>query len=151
MVKTPGTDSGWQQSRSNWIALAVIGHWARMHVAMQITTTPLLCVFLLNYELSVWVWGWMLNRVVYFIKTKMLRCYKMHSCRWRPYQVECTGSLSTSEVKRLRARLVLGWGTAWEDLRVLAAFLPIANWENCCSFLVSGFEKLCVKWYTYTD
>jgi hypothetical protein len=36
--------------------------------------------------------------------------------------VECTGSLSTSEVKRHRARLVLGWGTAWEDLRVLSAF-----------------------------
>ena len=41
--------------------------------------------------------------------------------RWRPYRVECTGSLLTSEVKRRRARLVLGWGTAWEDLRVLSA------------------------------
>ena len=43
--------------------------------------------------------------------------------RWRPYRVEYTGSLLTSEVKRHRARLVLGWGTAWEDLRVLSAFL----------------------------
>ena len=42
--------------------------------------------------------------------------------RCRPYHVECTGSLLTSEVKRHRARLVLGWGTAWEDLRVLTAF-----------------------------
>ena len=42
--------------------------------------------------------------------------------RWRPYRVECTGSLPTSEVKRRRARLVLGWGTAREDLRVLSAF-----------------------------
>ena len=42
------------------------------------------------------------------------------SCR-RPYHVECTGSLLTSEVKRHRARLVLGWGIAWEDLRVLSA------------------------------
>ena len=41
--------------------------------------------------------------------------------RWRPYRVECTGSLPTSEVKRRRARLVLGWGTAREDLRVLPA------------------------------
>ena len=41
--------------------------------------------------------------------------------RWRPYRVECTGSLLTSEVKRHRARLVLGWGTAWEHLRVLSA------------------------------
>ena len=44
------------------------------------------------------------------------------SYRRRPYHVECTGSLLTSEVKRHRARLVLGWGTAWEDLRVLTAF-----------------------------
>ena len=32
--------------------------------------------------------------------------------RCRPYHVECTGSLLTSEVKRHRARLVLGRGTA---------------------------------------
>ena len=45
-----------------------------------------------------------------------------HGHRRRPYRVEYTGSLSTSEVKRRRARLVLGWGTAWELLRVLSAF-----------------------------
>ena len=49
------------------------------------------------------------------------RCFRSDSSRWRPYHVECTGSLLTSEVKRHRARLVLGWGTAWEDLRVLPA------------------------------
>ena len=43
-------------------------------------------------------------------------------CCQRPYRVECTGSLPNSEVKRRRARLVLGWGTAREDLRVLLAF-----------------------------
>ena len=43
--------------------------------------------------------------------------------RWRPYRVECTGSLPTSEVKR--ARLVLGWGTAREDLRVLPALIAL--------------------------
>ena len=43
--------------------------------------------------------------------------------RRRPYRVECTGSLLTSEVKQRRAWSVLGWGTAWEDLRVLSAFL----------------------------
>ena len=51
--------------------------------------------------------------------------------RWRPYHVECTGSLPNSEVKRRRARLVLGWGTAREDLRVLPAFhfqLSFAPW-----------------------
>ena len=42
--------------------------------------------------------------------------------RWRPYRVERTRSLSTSEVKRHRAQLVLGWGTAWEAFRVLPAF-----------------------------
>ena len=47
---------------------------------------------------------------------------RQHPSRWRPYRVECTGSLLTSEVKRRRARLVLGWGTAREDLRVLLAF-----------------------------
>ena len=46
-----------------------------------------------------------------------------HCICWRPYRVECTGSLLTSEVKRHRARLVLGWGTVWEDLWVLSAFL----------------------------
>lgn len=48
------------------------------------------------------------------------------SIRRRPYRVECTGSLLTSEVKRRRARLVLGWGTAREDLRVLSAiYIPM--------------------------
>ena len=46
----------------------------------------------------------------------------IYPSRRRPYRVECTGSLLTSEVKQHRARLVLGWGTAWEDLRVLSAF-----------------------------
>ena len=52
--------------------------------------------------------------------------------RWRPYRVECTGSLPTSEVKRRRARLVLGWGTAREDLRVLPAFVPACLHSSYC-------------------
>ena len=52
--------------------------------------------------------------------TLCLQTLFLYIC-WRPYHVECTGSLLTSEVKRHRARLVLGWGTAWEDLRVLPA------------------------------
>ena len=55
-----------------------------------------------------------------------------HCICWRPYHVECTGSLLTSEVKRHRARLVLGWGTAWEDLRVLTAF-TWSGWTGCQS------------------
>ena len=50
------------------------------------------------------------------------RVIQIFDCRQRPYRVECTGSLPNSEVKRRRARLVLGWGTAREDLRVLLAF-----------------------------
>ena len=42
--------------------------------------------------------------------------FRRYYSRRRPYRVECTGSLLTSEVKRRRARLVLGWGTAREDL-----------------------------------
>ena len=63
---------------------------------------------------------WQRPRTEVSAKIHSRRCV-IHS-RWRPYRVECTGSLSTSEVKRRRARLVLGWGTAWEDLRVLSAF-----------------------------
>ena len=48
------------------------------------------------------------------------------SCdRWRPCRVECTESLPTSEVNLSRARLVLGWVTAREDLRVLPAYLHL--------------------------
>ena len=55
-------------------------------------------------------------------------------CRRRPYRVECTGSLLTSEVKQRRARSVLGWGTAWEDLRVLSAFVVPQGLHpfHCC-------------------
>ena len=78
-----------------------------------------------------------------------------HSClRWRPYRVECTGSLPTSEVKRRRARLVLGWGTAREDLRVLPAFslaslvrflVSFSLARTLCSvlLLVAGHRLLC--------
>ena len=70
-------------------------------------------------------------------RAMMFRALRLHlsllSCdkhfRWRPYRVECTGSLSTSEVKRHRARLVLGWGTAWEHLRVLPAFLRVLEYR----------------------
>ena len=43
--------------------------------------------------------------------------------RQRPYRNEYTRSLPNSEVNRCRARSVLGWGTAWEVLWVLLAFL----------------------------
>ena len=49
-------------------------------------------------------------------------CVLFNGIRRRPYLVEYTGSLLTSEVKLPRAWLVLGWGTAWEHLQVLSAF-----------------------------
>ena len=51
-----------------------------------------------------------------------MRLYRHFHIRCRPYYHEYTGSLSNSEVKRGKARLVLGSGTAWEPLRVLTAF-----------------------------
>lgn len=46
----------------------------------------------------------------------------MLGIRCRPYYYENTGSHLNSEVKRGKARLVLGSVTAWEPLRVLTAF-----------------------------
>ena len=51
----------------------------------------------------------------------VIRLYEGYiSCvsRQRPYHVESTGSRPITEVKQRRARLVLGWVTAWEH-RVL--------------------------------
>jgi hypothetical protein len=43
--------------------------------------------------------------------------------RQRPYCDEYTRSHPNSEVKHRKARSVLGWGTAWEALRVPLAFI----------------------------
>ena len=45
-----------------------------------------------------------------------------HCSRQRPYFVEYARSHLNPEAKRRKARSVLGWGTAWEALRVLLAF-----------------------------
>ena len=49
----------------------------------------------------------------------------------RPYCAEHTRSHQNSEVKQRKARSVLGWGTAWEVLRVLLAF--------CCRLSAAGW------------
>ena len=46
-----------------------------------------------------------------------------YNVRCRPYSAEYTGSHLNSEVKQWKARLVLGWGTPRELLRVLTAFM----------------------------
>ena len=48
--------------------------------------------------------------------------YFSRLCRQRPYHVESTGSRPITEVKQRRARLVLGWVTAWEHRVLLATF-----------------------------
>ena len=65
--------------------------------------------------------------------------------RWRPYRVECTGPLPTSEVKRRRARLVLGWGTAREDLRVLPAFISALYLPACLHFRLLACMPACMR------
>ena len=55
----------------------------------------------------------------------------------RPYHVESTGSRPITEVKQRRARLVLGWVTAWESLvlltKVFALFPSIILVSSECS------------------
>ena len=73
--------------------------------------------------------------------TLSLQTLFIYNC-WRPYHVECTGYLLTSEVKRHRARLVLGWGTAGEDLRVLLALSLHACSDTANSTLRSLMSRL---------
>ena len=40
--------------------------------------------------------------------------FELYFSRLGPYHVENTGSRPITEVKQRRARLVLGWVTAWE-------------------------------------
>ena len=53
-----------------------------------------------------------------FYDPRMLHLFRKYkfpgSYRLRPYHVENTGSRPITEVKQRRARLVLGWVTAWE-------------------------------------
>ena len=60
------------------------------------------------------------------------------------------GSLSTSEVKWWRARLVLAWGTGWEALRVLSAFFDGVSGAAVATGLSSLFDtvaRICLLAY----
>ena len=61
----------------------------------------------------------------------------VYPCGQRPYCVESTRSHLNSEVKLHKARLVLGWGTAWEALRVLLTFLAKRNFQISRALLAS--------------
>ena len=70
-------------------------------------------------------------------------------CRWcsvpfcqRPYCDEHTRSHPNSEVKHRKARSVLGWGTAWEVLRVLLAF---------CARLLDSSVKIALESSSYNS
>ena len=47
-------------------------------------------------------------------KLQFMRMTEESDSRLRPYHVEYTSSRPITEVKQRRARLVLGWVTAWE-------------------------------------
>ena len=57
---------------------------------------------------------------LFFLHSPPYKHYFSLIYRQRPYHVESTGSRPITEVKQRRARLVLGWVTAWEH-RVLLA------------------------------
>ena len=61
--------------------------------------------------------------------------------RQRPYFIEYTRSHPNSEVKRWKARSVLGWGTAREALRVLLAFCFIIKFRMIFYFLTKTKTK----------
>jgi hypothetical protein len=48
-------------------------------------------------------------------------------CVISPLLADGTRSSLTTAVKQRRAQLVLGWGAAWEDSRVMSAFSLTAN------------------------
>ena len=58
---------------------------------------------------------------------------------WRPDRVERIEFVSTSEVEWRRARSILGWGTAQEDLRVLPAYLILSDFHFFCSAICLSF------------
>ena len=66
-------------------------------------------------------------------------CWFDEAFRQRPYFVEYTRSHPNSEVKRRKARSVLGWGTAREALRVLLAFCICC----CCVIFFSHPSRSC--------
>ncbi|CAL8174831.1 unnamed protein product [Prunus armeniaca] len=57
----------------------------------------------------------------------------------RSYQLTCTGSHQNSEVKRVWARVVLGWVTSWEVLVLHPFFFAILTFRLSWAF---AFRRL---------
>ena len=89
--------------------------WGLRHLGVLPAWEQAISTSRVGWVLVGWCWR--------FHKGAMQKC---SVCCWRPYRVDRTGSLLTSEVKRHRARLVLGWGTAWEHPGVLPAFTSVS-------------------------
>ena len=82
----------------------------------------------------------------YWVVSGCRRCVAV-GFRQRPYFVEYTRSHPNSEVKRRKARSVLGWGTAREALRVLLAFLiPLQSIKQTFFW----FSTMCGCWLSPT-
>ena len=62
------------------------------------------------------------------IKELFLERDKLNN-RQRPYHVGTTGSRSITKVKLRRARLVLGWVTAWEHRVLLVSFFSFFSFN----------------------
>ena len=68
----------------------------------------------------------------------LLEAFFALSCRWRPYRVESTRSLPTSEVKQPRAWLVLWWGTACDHSCHRSHFGSRCSSGRCNSAVLFG-------------
>jgi hypothetical protein len=69
-----------------------------------------------------------------------------HPSRQRPRRTECSESPVTSEAKRRKVRFALGWGTAWEVLRVLSSFTCFLWSALPWGTVLPACRPACVPW-----
>ncbi len=110
--------------------------------------------------LGLWFFSlfWLLFVLCFFGGPESQSLLGTMTSRQRPYCVENTGSLPNSEVKHRKARIVLGWVTAREVLRVLLAFFiallffiyTLSGWKPCDIFLHYIYVGSCHMSTIYT-
>ena len=69
-----------------------------------------------------------------------------HTSGCPPYRTECTESPVTSEAKRRKVRFAVGWGTAWEVLRVLSTFTCFLRSALPWGAVLPACRPACVPW-----
>ena len=79
--------------------------------------------------------------------THLSVCQRSALCRWRPYRVESTRSLPTSEVKQPRAWLVVWWGTTWEDQGAASFCLFSFSWPIAPHCPLSNRIDRTITWH----